>query len=564
MKRAMMRCAAMVVLYVSVAPWLHADSLEQLDRDFWNWRAVEQPVSADDIPRLERPAGWVPDWSPATVAQRQKELQQFEERWKKLRSDSAAIAQQVDYRLLGSALARVRWELAVTRGWQRNPTFYVDQTVGAIFQLLLPPPPFDEARSREIVKTMANIPQVLGDARSNLTEPVAPFARLAIDQLQDIRSRVERAVRELQPLFPRGPAAELQAAAAKAIPALESYRDWLSRNVPAMGKENAVGREGYIFFLRNVALLPYTPEQLLEMGHQEWARSVAFQAYEENRNRGLPELAIFKTAEEQIKREAEQEQQIRDFLERKGVLSVPAWVQHYKFVPMPGYLDALSGFGEADDFTGPSRLKDSCVRYINPPSPKLGYFALATAKDIRPDMVHEGVPGHYFQLALSWAHPDPIRRHYYDSGANEGLGFYAEELMLQAGLFDDSPRTREIIYNFMRLRALRVEVDVKLALGIFTIDQAAEYLEKTVPMDRGTARAEASMFASIPGQAISYQIGKLQIINFLADAQRSKGEAFNLKAFHDFLWLNGNVPLVLQRWEYLGLNDDVERLESLH
>jgi hypothetical protein len=55
---------------------------------------------------------------------------------------------------------------------------------------------------------------------------------------------------------------------------------------------------------------------------------------------------------------------------------------------------------------------------------------------------------------------NPIRRHCYDSVANEGIGFYAEEMMLQAGLFDDNPHTREIIYNFMRLRALRVEVDV--------------------------------------------------------------------------------------------------------
>src|SRR5205085_7216955 len=128
-----------------------------------------------------------------------------------------------------------------------------------------------------------------------------------------------------------------------------------------------------------------------------------------------------------------------------------------------------------------------------------------------------GIPGHYFQLCLSWKHEDPIRRHYYDSGANEGIGFYAEEMMLQAGLFDDSPHTREIIYNFMRLRALRVEVDVKLALGEFTLEQAANYLQETVLMDKATALDEASLFASTPGQAISYQIGKLQVVNLLAD-----------------------------------------------
>lgn len=127
--------------------------------------------------------------------------------------------------------------------------------------------------------------------------------------------------------------------------------------------------------------------------------------------------------------------------------------------------------------------------------------------------------------------------------------------MLQAGYFDDSPRTREIIYNFMRLRALRVEVDVKLALGTFSIEQAAEYLAKTVPMDYGTARHEAAMFASTPGQAISYQIGKLQIVAMLAEARRRERSEFSLRRFHDFVWKNGNVPLSLQRWELLELPD---------
>jgi uncharacterized protein (DUF885 family) len=169
-------------------------------------------------------------------------------------------------------------------------------------------------------------------------------------------------------------------------------------------------------------------------------------------------------------------------------------------------------------------------------------------------IVHEGV--HYYQLALSWANEDPIRRHYYDSGANEGIGFYAEEMALQSGLFDDSPRSREIIYSFMRLRALRVIVDVKLATNQFTIDQAADYLEKTVPMDKATAHAEAAAFAASPGQAISYQIGKLQILEMLADARRAQGDKFRLEDFHDFVWKNGNVPIALQRWEYVGTKPD--------
>jgi uncharacterized protein (DUF885 family) len=176
-------------------------------------------------------------------------------------------------------------------------------------------------------------------------------------------------------------------------------------------------------------------------------------------------------------------------------------------------------------------------------------------------MVHEGVPGHGFQLALSRRHDDEIRRHWYDSAANEGLGFYAEEMMLAMGLFDDSPRTREMIWNYARLRALRVEVDVRLALGTFTIAQAADYLRTAVPMDAATARAEAASFAAAPGFAIGYQVGKLQIVHLLAEARLRQGDSFELRRFHDLVWRNGNVPLALQRWELLGVRDDVDALE---
>jgi uncharacterized protein (DUF885 family) len=125
--------------------------------------------------------------------------------------------------------------------------------------------------------------------------------------------------------------------------------------------------------------------------------------------------------------------------------------------------------------------------------------------------------------------------------------------MLQAGLWDKAPKSREIIYNFARLRALRVEVDVKLATGEFTIDQAADYLQAMVPMDRETAEEEATFFAASPGQAISYQIGKIQTMEFLAEARVREGRAFDLKRFHDFLWLNGNVPIALQKEEYLAM-----------
>ena len=552
---------ALLLLSTSAAA-ASADALDDLAREFWTWRAVHQPVSGDDIPRVERPAGWLPDWSAASVAARREALDGFTRRWRAIDSARLAVGRRVDYRLMGSAIARVRWELDIAPAWQRDPAFYLQQALGPVFEALLPPPPIDDERAGTLLARFSHVPRVLEQARANLTDARRPFARLAIDTLDGIEGRLATVARELDalPAFSRRPVAEPAAAAGKA---LAEFRAWLTAREEKLPEDTAVGRARYVTFLKEVALVPFTPEELLAMGRQEWERAVAFETLEQSRNRGRPPLPLFPDQAAQIATSAKQEAAIRRFLEERDLLTVPAAVNHYVNLPLPPYLAPIGFLGVADDLTGPSRLDRNGVSYIRVPSPDLPYFNLSTARDPRPIIVHEGVPGHYLQLVLSWSHDNPIRRHYYDSGPNEGIGFYAEEMMLQAGLWDDSPRSREIIYNFMRLRALRVEVDVKLATGAFTIRQAAEYLEKTVPMDRGTALEEAASFAAGPGQAITYQVGKLQIVRLLADARRRDGDRFSLRAFHDFVWKNGNVPLSLVRWELLDDPSDVQRLDAL-
>jgi uncharacterized protein (DUF885 family) len=530
------------------------ESLQALSDNFWTWRAENMPISYDDIPRLDRPKGWLPDWSPARINTRRHELSQFENDWKAIDPDGWTIPQQVDYRLLGSAIHRVWWELDITRIQEVNPDFYIHQTVGAIFLLLLSPSAFDNERCTEIITRLKSIPTTVAHGQENLAgKTIKPFALAAIDKLKNVHEYLAKVASELEPQFEPSLRSDLQQSTSAAIEALASFRDWLESQLDTMSERTAVGEESYKYFLKNVALMPFTPEQLLAGAKQEWERSVSFDIFEVLRNKGVPELPVFPDQAAQIKREAELELDIRKFLEEKDILTVPAWVKHYHNRPLPSYLAPLTFMGVTDDLTGPTRLDQDGISYIKVPSPNLDYFSLSIARDPRPLIVHEGVPGHYLQLVLSWAHENPMRRQYYDSGANEGIGFYAEELMVQFGLFDDSPKTREVMASFLRLRAVRVEVDVKLALGLFTIEQAAAYLQEVAALDPATAWQEAVFFASAPGQAITYQIGKLQIVSFLADAKRIKGDDFDLRDFHDFLWKNGNVPIALLRWEYLGL-----------
>jgi uncharacterized protein (DUF885 family) len=93
--------------------------------------------------------------------------------------------------------------------------------------------------------------------------------------------------------------------------------------------------------------------------------------------------------------------------------------------------------------------------------------------------------------------------------------------------------------------------------------QAADYLARAVPMDRKTAETDAADYVGAPGLGIAYEIGKLQIERMLAERSLQLGDKFNLRQFHDYVWSNGNVPLSLQRWELLGLDDDVKKLDQL-
>src|SRR4030095_738701 len=162
------------------------DSLEKLADDFWAWRAKYAPLTADDVNRIERTGG-IRDWSRASIDRRRKDLAGFEARWKKLNPAQWPTPKQVDYKLIGSGLSRVRWELEVNPRWKRDPNFYIEQTVTALAEALTVPTPYDEARSREILTRIENIPSILQQASENLENPPAPFATVAAQNLDDSR-----------------------------------------------------------------------------------------------------------------------------------------------------------------------------------------------------------------------------------------------------------------------------------------------------------------------------------------------------------------------------------------
>src|SRR2546430_12026410 len=101
-----------------------ADPFQKLADDFWSWRAKYAPFNGDDVPRMERPGG-MRDWSRASIEEQRRDLADFESRWKKIDVKNWPVSKQDDYKLIGSALSRVRWELDMNPSWTRNPLFYI-------------------------------------------------------------------------------------------------------------------------------------------------------------------------------------------------------------------------------------------------------------------------------------------------------------------------------------------------------------------------------------------------------------------------------------------------------
>jgi uncharacterized protein (DUF885 family) len=529
--------------------------LDQLAARFWEWRASQQPRTRDDIPRLDRPPGWLPEVDSALADRRREELAVFADELNHIHPSE--VPDRVDHRLLRSALARVAWEsdILVVRS---IPRYWVDQAIGPVFDVLLRPG-VDRARIAEVIRLLHAVPATLAHSPAALREPAREFAELAVAELDGIDERIAECARALARIDPAA-GAELGSAAAEAGAALAQFRGRLAAAIPSLPPARPVGRQQYEWFLREVACVPLTVDAIADLGRREYDRAAWLELLHATRNSDVPPPTLPASASDQVRVHARDEAAVRQFYVEQGLLSQPGWLRHYLNLPMPAYLEPLIFLGVTDDLTGPSRLAEDGVRYVPAPAPDLPYFYAANARDPRAGILHEGV--HYQQLALAWRNPRPVRRHYYDSGSCEGIAFYNEEMMLVSGLLDNAPHTRAAICNFMRLRALRVTVDLGLATGTTSIDTAAAELATRVPMDTATAREEAAFFAESPGQALSYQVGKSQLIALIADAIRVRGAELDVRSLHDAIWINGNVPIALLRWELLGLTDELPAIDT--
>jgi uncharacterized protein (DUF885 family) len=157
---------------------------------------------------------------------------------------------------------------------------------------------------------------------------------------------------------------------------------------------------------------------------------------------------------------------------------------------------------------------------------------------------HEGIPGHHMQISMQQhltGLPE-FRLHFVNNAYAEGWAVYAEALGKEIGFFQD-PASDYGRLNLELMRAARLVVDTGIHSDGWTRERAVAYFRETGIADEPTIQAEIDRYIAWPAQALSYQMGKLKILELRDRARQQLGRRFDLKAFHSEILSGGSVPL---------------------
>ncbi|GCB52700.1 DUF885 family protein [Streptomyces sp. NL15-2K] len=159
---------------------------------------------------------------------------------------------------------------------------------------------------------------------------------------------------------------------------------------------------------------------------------------------------------------------------------------------------------------------------------------------------HEAVPGHHFQITVAQelAELPQLRRLVLINSYSEGWGLYAERLAEEMGLYsDDIARLGMLAMD--STRAARLVVDTGVHAFGWSRRRVVEYLRTNTVMAEVEIQSETDRYIEMPGQALSYMIGRLEIQRLRARAERELGAAFDVRAFHDLVLGGGALPMAV-------------------
>ncbi len=507
---------------------------------FEEWRAFERPALLDGAP----------DYSAAAMAEKHRQLKAFQKRLAAIDPSGWPIASQVDYHLVQAELNGLDFNIRVLRPWARDPAFYASvwtyqsdtpahegPTHHALVELWTYSFPLSDEAGARLARELRTIPPLLSQARKNLTGNARELWLAGIGNLRDQAAALADLGAKIADADP-----ELKRALLAAQAAGESFVTWLEQQAPSKTGPSGIGKKNYTWYLRNVHLVPLTWEDEVRLLKRELDRAHASLVLEEHRNRDLPALRAISSPEEYDRRANE------------AVTKYLAFLENQEILPVRDYMD--------------SALRARLGDFV--PEESRNFFRTAIHYEPMTLWTHFY---HWWDLARMEAdpHPSPIRRgpllyNIFDSRA-EGLATGVEEMMMHAGLYDDNPRVREIVWIMLAQRAARGLGSLYVHSGKLTMKEARDFHVDWTP--RGWMREdldllgfEQQLYLRQPGYGTSYVTGKYLIERLLAERKRQLGDDFTLSGFFEDVDALGVIPVSLIRWQLTGKDDEIRELVS--
>jgi hypothetical protein len=513
----------------------HAELVEL----FKDWRTFESPPLANGAP----------DYSSDRFAQRQGEYLELRERLVAFDIESWPIPEQVDWHLIRAEMNGYDFNRRVLKPWARDPAFYDSISMArsdvpahegpthhAVVEVWSYEFPLSQDERRRLLRELSAIPPLLEQARSNLTGNARD---LWVTGIRNVRRDVND-LDELQALLGDSIDDELHSAIAEVRAATLELVSWLQQQAPLKTGPSGLGKENYSWYQQNVHLVPMTWEDEERLLQRELDRAWSSLKLEEQRNRELPAMQLAETPEQYDVLANEAVDRIMQFLSDKDIVTI-------------------------EDYMRPA-LEAHKGSYVDPKT--RNFFAITAHYDPAPLFTHFY---HWFELArMDLApHPSPIRQgallyNIFDS-RNEGTATGVEEMFMHAGLYDDSPRSRELVWILLAQRAARGLGSLYAHANEMTMEEAGAVHMAGTP--RGWMRTEKELlifeqhlYLRQPGYGTSYVTGKYLLEQALADYAKiveARGDEFQMKDFFDRLNAIDSIPISLGRWEMTGLDDAI-------
>lgn len=530
-----------------------SDAVEALAREIVQVKAARNPAWATNVGLHEHdhrlPSG--------AHARFEEDLAMHDAWLARLDAAGAATSPGAPARLdadaLRYALRLRRFELAELRTWERNPDFAME-LLDALFALIVHPFAPLPQRLAAIASRLEEAPRFLAESRSRIRDPrsvPALWVAIAAESAAGAPGLLDAVLQMAREAGDAPLEARLAAAAEGARVALAEHAAWLDGLAREAAGSHVLGPERFDALLGH-RLMGATARELYDLGHRlveahrretwERARDVLTEA-----GAPIPQgnpvpaaLAVVRTRHPGTFPEvlAAYERMIRDaraFTEARGLATLPPG-ERVKVVETPTYLRHLIPFAA---YVSPPRFDPVQEgTYLVTPKEDLAAFHDA---DVRTTTVHEAYPGHHLQLSAANRHPSHTRVLVDAVETIEGWALYCETLMEAHGF------TRDAGARFVRAkdtlwRAVRIVVDVGLATGWMTPEEAAGLLVQEVAMDPEDAEAEVKRYTLEPGYAMSYLLGRRGIERLRARFER---RGWSERAFHDAILYAGSLPLPL-------------------